>query len=180
MMATAITPPDLPVPLEQLKDFLRIAGSDEDALLAGFVRSATELCEAFTSAALIEREVAETIRAQPAWTRLEQSPVRAILSVAAVAEDGATETLAASDYALDIDASGDGWIRILRGAASGRALVRYRAGRAADWNGVPEPLRHGIVRLAAHLYTHRDGADGGGPPAAVTALWLPYRRLRLS
>ena len=58
-------------------------------------------------------------------------------------------------------------------------LVRYGAGRAHDWNGVPEPLRHGIVRMAAHLYTHRDGEDGGAPPAAVTALWLPYRRLRL-
>jgi hypothetical protein len=53
------------------------------------------------------------------------------------------------------------------------------AGKAADWNGIQEPLRQGIVRMAAHLYTHRDGEDGRGPPAAVTALWLPYRRLRL-
>lgn len=179
-MATAIIPPALAVPLEPLKVFLRVAGSDEDALLAGLLRSAIELCEAFTRTALIEREVEETIPAKRSWTRLGQAPVRAILGVAAVASDGPTGTLAATDYAVDIDAAGGGWIRILHGAGSARALVRYRAGRAPDWNGVPEPLRHGIVRLAAHLYTHRDGADGRGPPAAVTALWLPYRRLRLS
>jgi uncharacterized phiE125 gp8 family phage protein len=50
---------------------------------------------------------------------------------------------------------------------------------ATDPNGLPEALRHGIVRLAAHLYSHRDEAEQAGPPAAVTALWRPWRRLRL-
>jgi hypothetical protein len=50
---------------------------------------------------------------------------------------------------------------------------------AADSNGVPEPLRQGIVRLTAHLFNARDGG-GGDPPAAVTALWRPFRRIRLA
>ncbi|MEO7750897.1 MAG: head-tail connector protein, partial [Sphingomicrobium sp.] len=50
---------------------------------------------------------------------------------------------------------------------------------AEDENGVPEPIRQGVLRLTAHLFSARDGA-GGEPPAAVTALWRPYRRLRLS
>jgi uncharacterized phiE125 gp8 family phage protein len=57
-----------------------------------------------------------------------------------------------------------------------RVLVRYRAGLAADWNGVPEPLRQGIVRLAAHLYGARGGTEGPAP-ASVAALWRPFRRL---
>ena len=180
MAAAAMLPPPLPVPIEQVKAYLRIAGSDEDALLAGFVRTASELCEAFTRTALIEREVEETIPARTAWARLEVAPVQAILAVSAVAAGGSASALAAQDHAIDIDAAGDGWVRVLRSGGAGRAIVRYRAGRAADWNGVPEPLRQGIVRMAAHLYTHRDRDDGSGPPAAVTALWLPYRRLRLS
>ena len=178
-MAAAALPPPLPVAIEQVKAYLRIAGSDEDALLAGLVRTASELCEGFTRTALIEREVEETIAARPAWTRLEVAPVRAILAVSALAADGSTSALAAEDYAIDIDAAGDGWVRVLRSGGAGRTAVRYRAGRAADWNGVPEPLRQGIVRMAAHFYTHREREDGSGPPAAVTALWLPYRRLRL-
>jgi uncharacterized phiE125 gp8 family phage protein len=179
-MAAAVLPPPLPVAIEQVKAYLRIQGSDEDALLAGLVRTASELCEALTRTALIEREVEETIAARPGWTRLEAAPVRAILAVSGLAADGSATLLAPDDFAIDIDSAGDGWVRVLRSAGAERAAVLYRAGRAADWNGVPEPLRHGIVRLAAHFYTHRDGEDGSAPPAAVTALWLPYRRLRLS
>jgi len=43
---------------------------------------------------------------------------------------------------------------------------------------LPEPLRQGIVRLAAHLYTVRGEAEAP-PPACVAALWRPWRRLRL-
>ena len=179
-MATTIAPHPSLVPVEEVKAFLRIAGSDEDALVAGLVRTATELCEAFTRRALIEREIGETIPARPAWSRLGHTPVRAILEVSGVDAGGAAMLLPSGDYAVDIDAAGDGWVRITGGGSAGRVLVRYRAGLAGDWNGVPEPLRHGVVRMAAHLYTHRDLEGGAGPPAAVTALWLPYRRLRLS
>jgi hypothetical protein len=47
------------------------------------------------------------------------------------------------------------------------------------WSEVPEALRQGMVRLAAHLYAHRDREEGAGPPAAVTALWRLWRRLGL-
>jgi uncharacterized phiE125 gp8 family phage protein len=53
------------------------------------------------------------------------------------------------------------------------------AGIAEDENGVPEPIRQGVLKLVAHLFAARD-SEGGEPPAAVTALWRPYRRLRLS
>jgi uncharacterized phiE125 gp8 family phage protein len=178
-MATTIRPPALPVPLEQLKAYLRIRGSEEDALLAGLLRTATELCEAFTRLALIEREIEEVLPARPGWMRLGDCPVRAILTVTSLSAAGETNVLAPEDHAVDIDARGEGWVRVTRGVM-GRLTVRYLAGLAQDWNGVSEPLRQGIVRLAAHLYTHRDGLSGGGPPAAVTALWLPFRRLRLS
>ena len=42
-----------------------------------------------------------------------------------------------------------------------------------------EALRLGIIRLVAHLYTHRDRDDVGGVPTAVVALWRPWRRMRL-
>lgn len=178
-MATAPTPPPPLVPVAQAKDYLRIAGSEEDALIAGLLRTATELCEAFTRLALIERDVEETLPARPAWSRLSLAPVQAITSVATLAAAGEPIALPAGDYAIDIDASGDGWLRVPGKPAGSRALVHYRAGLGQSWNGVPEPLRHGVVRMAAHLYAHRDAADAAAPPAAVAALWLPYRRLRL-
>ena len=163
------------VALGEVKAFLRIATSEEDALIAGFVRSASAACEAFTGLALVAREVRETV-APGGWRRLATAPVRAIEAVAAVAADGAETALAPDGYRIDIDAAGDGWVRVM--ASEQRASVRYTAGLAADWNGLPEPLRQGIVRLAAHLYVARGEAEAA-PPACVAALWRPWRRLRL-
>ncbi|HEV2816058.1 MAG TPA: phage head-tail connector protein [Allosphingosinicella sp.] len=172
---TAEAPP-LPAPLAELKAFLRIATGEEDALLAGLMRAAADTCEAFTGRALLTRAVEETLRASRAWTRLGAAPVAAIDAAALLGADGAATPLGAGDYAIDIDAAGEGWVRLLIGIEPKRVRVSYRAGMAADPNGLPEALRHGIVRLAAYFYMHRDREE---PPAAVAALWRPWRRLRL-
>lgn len=48
-----------------------------------------------------------------------------------------------------------------------------------DWAAVPPSLTEGIIRFAAHLYRTRDESGDPTPPAAVAALWRPYRALRL-
>lgn len=48
-----------------------------------------------------------------------------------------------------------------------------------DWAAVPPALNEGIIRFAAHLYRERDAAGDAAPPAAVAALWRPWRELRL-
>lgn len=169
----------LAVSLAEARAFLRIETGEEDPLLAGFVRSATELCEAFTGQALIARDAEQILPASREWQRLALTPVRAISAVTGLPADGASFALPVDAYAIDIDANGDGWVRVTQPGAAGRVRVDYSAGMAADWNGVPEALRQGIVRLTAHLFTHRDGATDAGPPAAVTALWRPWRRMRL-
>lgn len=169
---------ELPVSLAEAQAYLRIETGDEEALLAGLLRSATQYCEAFTGQCLIAREVRERVRLSGAWQRLSATPVRSIDSLAAIAADGSETALEAGVYAVDIDCNGDGWVRLTSGPER-LILVRYVAGLATDANGVPEPLRQGIVRLAAHLFNCRDG-DGGEPPAAVTALWRPYRRMRIA
>ena len=46
------------------------------------------------------------------------------------------------------------------------------------WDQLPEALRHGIVRCAAHHYRERDTPQAQ-LPLAVAALWRPYRAVRL-
>lgn len=179
-------PPALPVPLAEVKAFLRIGTSEEDALLAGLVRGAAEACEAFTGRALVARDVEEILPASSAWTRLGATPVLAIDAVAALDHYGEAQALAADAYAIDIDAAGDGWVRVTMPGEAKRVRISYSAGMARDSGRLPEALRHGIVRLAAHLYTYRDrepgsgSGAGAGPPTGVIALWRPWRRLRLS
>ena len=167
------------VSMAEAQAYARVETGEEEALLVGLVRSATALCEAFTGRVLIARPFVEELAASSDWQRLALTPVRGIDTIERVAADGSVTMLTASDYGIDIDARGDGWVRVLALSGSGRLRVSGRAGMATDPNGVPEPLRQGILRLIAHLFATRDGS-GGEPPAAVTALWRPYRRMRLS
>lgn len=171
MRNMALIPPA--ISMAEAQAYARVETGEEEALLAGLVRTATALCEEFTGQALVARPFVETIAADGGWKRLASAPVRAIASVEQVAVDG---TVSAGSCELDIDSNGDGWV--LPGW-SGRARVGGEIGMTANVNGVPEPLRQGIARLVAHLYATRDGS-GGEPPAAVTALWRPYRRMRMA
>jgi uncharacterized phiE125 gp8 family phage protein len=56
--------------------------------------------------------------------------------------------------------------------------VTFTAGLASDWDSLPITLRQGVVALAAHLFTDREGAVP--VPAAVTALWRPFRHVALT
>jgi uncharacterized phiE125 gp8 family phage protein len=179
MSVATEAPPALPAALAEVKAYLRISVSDEDALLAGLIRAAADLCEAFTGRALIDRAVEEMVAASTARTRLGAGPARAITGLATIDATGAATALAEDAFASGIDAGGGGWVRLTSAVDTARLRVSYRIGMAADWNGVPEMLRHGIVRLAAQYYWQREQEGNGAVPAAVTALWRPWRQLRL-
>ena len=154
------------------KGFLRVERADEDGLIGGLVAAAAELCERFTGQALLARGFTETMKAGPGWQRLGRTPVRAIVSVEALPDEGPAQMLASGAYALDIDSGGDGWVRLTAPGDARRIRVGYQAGVAASWADLPAALRHGILRLAAHFYTSRaaEGPHASEPPAAVTAL----------
>lgn len=172
--------PALPiVRLSEAQAYLRIETGEEEALLAGLIRTASGLCESFIDQVVIARPFEADVAASCCWQRLPVTPVRSIGEVDSVAVDGTATPLAGSTYAVDIDATGDGWVRLPRPYSVTRIRVGGTAGIADDENGVPEPIRQGVLRLVAHLFTDRDGS-GGEPPAAVTALWRPYRRMRMA
>ncbi len=197
------------VSLSEAQAYVRIETGEEEALLAGLIRSASGLCEAFINQVVIARPFAVLVAPTGQWERLPIAPVQSISAVSAIDLNGAATPLASRSYQLDIDTVGDGWVRVVQpqylltslpipdnswegevDPADGsllaaqtvgapRVQVSGMAGLADHENNVPEPIRQGVLRLVAHLFTARDG-DGGEPPAAVTALWRPYRRMRLA
>jgi uncharacterized phiE125 gp8 family phage protein len=162
------------VTLAEAQAFARVETGDEEALLAALIRTASNLCEAFLGQVVIERGFTEQLSASHEWQRLDTAPVR---SIDGVAVDGVP--LDAGAYATDIDASGRGWVRLAAGRSYGVMQVSGSAGMASGQNDAPEAVRHGVLRLVTHLFAARDG-DGGEIPAAVSALWRPYRRMRLA
>jgi uncharacterized phiE125 gp8 family phage protein len=182
MKRAIIAPPVLaPAALGELKDWLAITTSREDAALTGLLLAALETCEAFTGLMPLEAECEELLPADTVWRGLQTRPVQAVTGVEGVPADGARFALAAEDYAIDLDADGGAHVRLIDLGTATRVAVRFVAGLAADWAGLPDGLRHGAIRLAADAYRRRDGeGQGAQPPAAVAALWRPWRRMRLA
>ena len=160
-----------PAGVDEVKAYLRLEASDEDAVIAGLLRAATAMAEAFTGQWLIARDFEEKFAGVATWQRLGTAPVVVITGV----RNAAGGPLAGGAYEVDIDRHGTGWVRFLASDATAKLTVSARAGLAADWNGVPESVRAGIVRLTAQLFTHRDDPEALGLPGAVTALWRPWR-----
>lgn len=162
--------------LDEAKAYLRIAGSGEDALLAGLLVAALERCESYTGTLLIERGVRETVDRTAGWTALTARPATAITAVAALAADGSGSALPVSAHELDIDSTGIGRVRFA-GPERGRVLVEYRAGAWSGWTAIPATLRAGAVLLAAHWHRSRD--EDAAPPRAAFDQWRPARRVGL-
>jgi hypothetical protein len=131
--------------------------SQAEPLVPNAKEAATGLCEQFIGEVLIRREFEEAVPGDGVWHRLAKSPVFTLEA------DGAEAT--------DIDSRGDAWVR-----SNIDTTAKFTAGMAETFDGLPEPLKLGIERLARHIASRAKDE----PPAAVTALWRPYRRLRLS
>ena len=107
--------------------------------------------------------------------------MQAVTWVEGIPATGARFALAAADYAVDLDADGGASFRLVQAGAAERVAVRFTAGLAAAWTDLPESLRHGVLRLAAHHYRQRESdTPQAMPPAAVAALWRPWRRVRVA
>jgi len=167
--------------LDALKAWLAIGTTKDDATLTQLLRASLDTFEAFTGSMALEATVEEVLPAYGGWQCLVTRPVQAILEVDGIPSEGSRFALASSDYAIDLDADGGGRVRLLRQGSAGRIAVRFAAGLAAKWDDLPEAVRHGVVRLAAHHFRTRDEArPASEPPTAVAALWHPWRRMRLA
>ena len=182
MKRALIVPPVLsPTALDELKQWLAIATPGDDAALTALLRAALETCEAFTGLMPLAAECEEVLPASSTWQALAARPVQAVTGVEGIPAEGARFALAPEDYAIELDADGGALVRVLRQGAAGRVAVRFTAGIAAEWAELPDGLRHGVLRLAAHHYREREsGSARALPPAAVAALWRPWRRMRVA
>ena len=182
MKRAIITPAVLaPTALSELKSWLGISTSGDDTQLIALLRMALDLCENFTGTMPIQQVCEEILPVSTSWTALGARPVQAITGIDGIPAEGARFALPVANYAIELDADGGGRVLVSNPGAAGRIAVRFTAGLVPDWTSLPEALRHGVLRLAAHQFRQRE-EDGGDalPPAAVAALWRPWRRLRLA
>ncbi|GAA0269949.1 hypothetical protein GCM10009127_07460 [Alteraurantiacibacter aestuarii] len=181
MMRVILAPAILaPGALDELKSWLAITTPQDDTSLIGLLRAALDMCEAFTRQMPIDTLCEEVIPARSDWQKLATYPVQSITGVDMIDVAGNRTPLDLDSYEIELEGDGGACIRMRSRTPRGRVAVRFTAGLAPDWQSLPEALRHGIIRLAAHNYRQRDmDAARPVPPAAIAALWSPWRRLRL-
>ncbi|WP_052071992.1 head-tail connector protein [Sphingopyxis sp. MWB1] len=171
------------VTLAEARGWLRLGADGDDAVVAGLIGAASQMCEAFIGRWLIERAAEEIWRDARAALWLSARPVAGVDLVALRLPDGGEQLLDAADYRREMESDGRARLTLapdVAGVAAGRGVrVGYRAGMAAEPGALPEAIRHGVLRLIRHMHEARDG-DAGAPPAAIAALWQPWRRMALS
>ena len=180
MNRTILVGPSLGPALLELREWLGVTREAENPQLTALLAAAIETCEAFTGTVPLACECESVLPVRPGWQGIAARPVDAVLGLEGIPAEGARFAMASDAWEAELAADGTACIRVIRQGAAGRVAVRYLAGLASDWASLPDGLKHGVLRLAAHHYRSRDAGEPTAPPAAVAALWRPWRVMRVA
>jgi uncharacterized phiE125 gp8 family phage protein len=163
------TPPtDEPVAVADLKAFLRLNTTSEDALLAGFISSARDLFEQQTDRQLMPATWTLYLDAFPRVIRCPKAPLNAVSSVQYYDSSDTLTTWSTANYSVDT-AREPGRIvpsvwypdwRVfpsfpaLSYRISPKIIVQFTAGYA-DANSVPPMIKQAIMLMASHWFNQR-------------------------
>jgi uncharacterized phiE125 gp8 family phage protein len=182
MTRAIVSPNTIPTSaLAELKDWLGISTAHDDALLQSLLRTSIEICADFTGTVPLLAPGYDLLPISREWHAISVKPVQSIMSVRGVHGNGGEFVIPVTGYALDLEADGGAKVLVMDPQDAVRIKVEFLAGLFLNWEEMPEAMRHGIIRLAAHQHREREGSGAVPlPPASVAALWRPWRQLRLA
>lgn len=153
-----------PVTLNEMKDFAKVTGSEEDAILTALITAARDICEKFICQSLVQREVTAYIKNFNGGAYLPYGPV------------GTITDLYVDDEAIGYEVQGTQFKQILSPLGTFKAV--YQGGYAT----CPEIFKTAIKSQALYMFENR--GDAGNfinsystfmSPVAYTIL-TPYKR----
>lgn len=183
---TCTAPGAAALDLAQVKASLGIDSTDHDVALAAYMAAAQALIEGSRGigVALKVSTWRLSLDAFPAEICLELGPVTSIVSITYTDAAGANQTLAGTEYLVDLDARparivpawGKAWptTRDQLGAVK----INFMAGGAT----VPADLVQAMTLLVGHWLANREATAEAGLapiPFGVSALLDPHRQLAL-
>ncbi|MEM7568162.1 MAG: hypothetical protein AAF337_00065 [Pseudomonadota bacterium] len=173
-----VAPPSSePISQTEAAAYLKLEQSEDAPLVASLIGSAREACETYTGQALIQRDVKLKAVQQGLHFYLKGRPLVTLLSAS---WQSGTDEIGLDATSLETgEHLGRSFVELPTVTVGARVTVEYRIGLGADWNGVPEALRLGMLRLIAHQYETRSSPGIDPLPGAVTALWQPYKEVRI-
>jgi uncharacterized phiE125 gp8 family phage protein len=147
-------PEGLAYPFQKVKDFIKVTGSDQDAVISQMISAAADRMERATSISLLSRSY--TMH-QDGWgenpIRLSRTPVTAIDSVQYYDSDNNLQTLDSSNYITSLDGP-RACVEIITSPTlkdrKHSVLVNFTAGYTT-WEEIPDEVAIQLLRII-HLY----------------------------
>lgn len=172
MVVKVITaPPNTPITTAEFKSHANIAHTDDDTLIGIYIKAATENLigpHGWLGRSLVQQTLELVLDIFPANAIfLPHGPVISVTSVKYDDTDGNEQTVSSSDYTVDNNASGFGWIVPADDVAWPDTIdainavrVRYVAGYeplSGDYTAnIPDPIRAAVMMMVADIYQQRE------------------------
>lgn len=182
-------PATTPVTLAQVKDQLKISGTDEDDTLTLFIEAATKHIEDFVGMSLITQTWQMTldhwpVYNEPWWDGVVQAAMNTItdrsraanillprwplVSVDTITVDGSSITI--TDYFIVDTTQRPGRLVLKQGATyppiddltANAIVITFSTGYGADDTSIPADIKLAIRQMVAYMFEHRgDGCSAG-------------------
>lgn len=152
MKLTCITPPTTqPVSLEEAKNFCRILGNDDDAIISLLIDAATDYAQNVTGRQLCMATYQVVVGGKESPLRLPKAPLKAITSVTCNGVE--------LDYALHYDYD----VAFIEFSDTNDVTITYECG----YDVVPKSLQAWCLNKVSTLYENREGIVVGLSVAEV-------------
>ena len=188
MIMTRVTAPTIePVTLQEVKDHLRVDGTDDDALISALITAAREHVDGrdgWLGRALCTQtwDCHYDVFPDDGLLYLPVAPVQSVTSVKYIDPDGVQQTFSSANYALGADLDWSprvilGWDKSWPSIRAVPEAVTVRV--VAGYASVPRPICQALLLLIGHWHEHREAVMEGTfreVPTTVSALLTPYRR----
>lgn len=179
-----------PVTVEEAKAHLRIDYEEEDTLLSSLITTSRLHIETALNLALITQKWSWHFNKWPRSSVVEL-PIRPVQSIEAIrinTEDGGEILLSPDEYVLEstihsarLVSTNGTWPQ--PGIPRQGIEIAFLAGFGEAGQAVPSPIRQALLMLVSHWYENREpvviGEVANRIPDMVSALLMPYRRVRL-
>lgn len=175
---TLIAPQEEPLTLEDVKLFLRVDHTDEDALITSMIQAARQQAERFMRISLVTQTLRLTLKGASAHAdiALSRGPVQAISAVRVRHDNDEVTVLDSSQYQLSADRRS---LSLLTVSPAGTMEIDYVVGYG-DAVNVPESIKQGMRLHIAQIYDMRGGEQNAtGMPLSVAGFYSMFREIRL-
>lgn len=176
------TPPaQEPVPIEDVKAYGRIVGTEEDNILSSILSGVIEKMEGYLGRALISQTITMNMDYWPGnIVQLPRPPLISITSVATLDESGVATIYSADNYYAFVNAV-PGELVLKQGVTEpvtyerdrGGYRIIFIAGYGATPSTVPIAIRNAIVDWAYQEFDTRMATDG--PPERNIKKLMPFK-----